>query len=59
LRLFIFLGKVAGRAFAVVVPAATLVGAPGTPEVEHPVVVDDGRVVGNVYYSVWNNSFRE
>ena len=49
----------AGRAFAVVVPAATLVGAPGTPEVEHPVVVDDGRVVGNVYYSVWNNSFRE
>ncbi|WP_423393275.1 DUF6402 family protein [Burkholderia sp. LMG 21824] len=37
----------------------TVAGAADIPRVEYPVAVVDVRVVGNVYYPVRNNSFRE
>jgi len=59
LRFYIFLGKVAGRALAVIVLASTVAGAVGIPRAEYPVAVDDMRVSGNVYYLVRNGTFRE
>lgn len=44
---------------AVIVPASVAAGAAGIPWIDHPVAVGDVRVVGNVYYPVRNNSFRE